>query len=265
MHYDIPLVDLGFGDLNIVISGAEDCAPGHFYGPAVREYYLLHYIIKGEGIFRYRGHEYTLGTRKGFLIYPREITYYEASKTNPWTYIWIGFSGTRAIELLEQIGIDIDQPIINSPECEELFNSIMATSDMKSGRELYLLSILYRIFSILTKNVAIGEKSYARKAAGYISANIGQELKIATISKLLGLDRRYFCQVFKKEYGLSPQQYLVKVRMESAKSLLGNTTLNVSDISRSVGYADALAFSKQFKKYYNYSPTKFRKTVYHTQ
>lgn len=71
--------------------------------------------------------------------------------------------------------------------------------------------------------------------------------------------RTYFETIFKKFTGMTPIGYLTKIRMEKACSLLRNSQLSVGRISNSVGYQDSFYFSKLFKRYYNQSPTQYRK------
>ena len=53
---DTLLDNLHMADINPRICGVEACAPGHSFGPAVREYFLLHYVV--------RGHTGELGSQK---------------------------------------------------------------------------------------------------------------------------------------------------------------------------------------------------------
>ena len=48
---DIVLTNRKFEDINPLFCGTEACEPSHKYGPAVRRYYLLHYVLSGEGVF----------------------------------------------------------------------------------------------------------------------------------------------------------------------------------------------------------------------
>ena len=45
-------------DLNPLIAGEETCAPGHSFGPAVRKYTLIHYVLRGKGVLYARGGEH---------------------------------------------------------------------------------------------------------------------------------------------------------------------------------------------------------------
>ena len=79
--------------LTVYFCGSENCPPRHAYGPAVRPHYLLHVILKGRGIYQYKGQTYALSAGDAFLIPPAEVTYYQADEREPWSYAWVGFDG----------------------------------------------------------------------------------------------------------------------------------------------------------------------------
>ena len=60
--------------LTVYFCGSENCPPRHAYGPAVRPHYLLHVILKGRGIYQYKGQTYALSAGDAFLIPPAEVT-----------------------------------------------------------------------------------------------------------------------------------------------------------------------------------------------
>lgn len=248
----------GFSDLSIVLAGSHHCPPGHSYGPAVRNYYLIHFITSGKGVFRTADKEYLLEKHQGFLICPNEINYYEADLHDPWSYSWIGFKGLSASYLLDRAGLQPDHPIFYEPEVQNIFSSIGKCSELKSGKELYLLSILYAFFALLSKNTPQKRISYAIQASEFILANLDNEIHISDVASHLGIDRRYLSQLFRREYQMSPQQFIISHRMERAKFLLKNTSLNIQQVAASVGYNDALGFSRIFHKYTGMSPSCYK-------
>ena len=86
--------------LTVYFCGSENCPPRHAYGPAVRPHYLLHVILKGRGIYQYKGQTYALSAGDAFLIPPAEVTYYQADEREPWSYAWVGFDGKAVPEIL---------------------------------------------------------------------------------------------------------------------------------------------------------------------
>ena len=102
---DTLLDNLHMADINPRICGVEACAPGHSFGPAGREYFLLHYVVRGKGIFRRGKREYTLQAGEIFVIRPGEVTYYEADMRDPWEYMWVAFDGFDVLEILRRTGL----------------------------------------------------------------------------------------------------------------------------------------------------------------
>lgn len=260
MSLNLNLINMGLEDVNPIVCGYEECEKLHSHGPAVREYYLIHYIVKGYGIFECRGKRYELKEGQFFLIYPHEVTYYKASDNQPWTYIWIGFSGRLPEQFFKQVGLSPDLPVFNLPSAELIFKNMIETKNSNNS-ELLLTACLYSFFcellgSIKDNNTVAG--NYSKRAIDYINANYIVYITIGEIAQVLGLDRRYFCRIFKSETGFTPQEYLINLRMEKAKGLLLNKPYSVADIARSVGYEDMYNFSKMFKKHYGVSPLNFR-------
>ena len=74
----------------------------------------------------------------------------------------------------------------------------------------------------------------------------------------------YLRRIFKKEIGMSPLEYMTSLRMKNAERLLTTLWMNgcaVSEIAHMCGYANALYFSRVFKKYYGCSPTLFLQNI----
>jgi hypothetical protein len=80
-------------ELDMVQFGTESCAPGHSFGPAVRDHWLIHYVLEGCGRFSAEGREYTLGKGDGFLICPNRITWYGADWKPPGATPGLAFPG----------------------------------------------------------------------------------------------------------------------------------------------------------------------------
>ena len=94
--FSFPLENKHFSDFSPRDFGYQKCEPSHTFGPAIRDYYLVHYIEKGTGTFKNAHSEYKLKSGDAFLIRPDEVTVYTADEKNPWSYIWVGFTGDMA-------------------------------------------------------------------------------------------------------------------------------------------------------------------------
>ncbi|USB33518.1 AraC family transcriptional regulator [Paenibacillus sp. YPG26] len=256
-------------ELYLTQFGVEDCIPGHYYGPAVREHYLLHYILDGEGIFEVGGSRYHLRRGQGFLICPNVVTYYEADAAAPWSYCWVGFSGTQAELLLKQAGLTMGSPILQYDRDDMIYQYVrwMAESkDYLKAREARLTGLLYSMLSLIVEFGPVVSPSegdsltemYVEKVTDFIEMNYAQKITIEDIAHFIGLNRSYLGSLFKQRMNTSIQEYLVRYRINKACEMMDNAELSIGDISRSVGYSDPLLFSKVFKKLKGLSPKHYR-------
>lgn len=259
-------------ELKLFYCGSEICAPGHSWGPALKDHYKFLYIHRGKGIFRVGEHTYHLGPGDGFLLSPDVVAYYRADEEDPWTYSWIAFDGLNAELYLTRARLSAYQPIFRSrqPEAVELcFRQIYDACRMNGSTDTRLLSNLYGFLSILIEEATTGHPEpksenaqdlYVKKALEFVHINYSQTVTIAEMADWIGLERKYLSKLFKSATGLSPQDYLIHFRLNKACELMKNPSLSIGEIAYSVGYKDQLLFSKMFKKLKGVSPTEYRKS-----
>ncbi len=101
-------------------------------------------------------------------------------------------------------------------------------------------------------------EGYIEKTERYICENLHLPIKIDDIAASLSISRGYLRNLFYKHRGMSPQEYLMKLRIERAKELLSQGVLSVTEVAAAVGYSDLLGFSRIFKKHTGYSPSAYR-------
>lgn len=232
--------------------GFQNCAPGYGFGPTVRPFWLLHYVISGTGIFTRSGTTYKIVPGEIFVIPPGIETYYEADRENPWHYIWIGF------EYAEDMPQVFHTPVLRIPGAGEIFEEMRRCRDMENGRSAFLNS---RIWMLIAKALESGKKSldYIDKALNYISTSYMQDISVDSLAKQLNLDRCYFSTLFKERLGVSPGKYITNYRLEKAVELMILQGESVSVAAMSVGYLDICHFSKAFKQKYGMSPRAYLK------
>ena len=258
-------------DLNMYRCGIEDCAPGYSWGPALRDHYIIHYILDGKGTYTVNNHTYELTKGQGFLICPNTRIFYQADSQNPWSYGWVGFHGVKAKSYLDMAGISEKNPVFaydKDDSLNKILQMMINTKNLYKSKEIVLLGYLYQFLGMLIENAppscAKPEPSYQnhiKKALEFIAMNYSQKIEISDISSYIGLDRSYLYSLFVKHLNISPKDYLIRFRMQKATELIRNNNLTIGEVSRSVGYDDPLLFSKMFKKIYGQSPSQYRKNL----
>jgi AraC family transcriptional regulator len=86
-------------------------------------------------------------------------------------------------------------------------------------------------------------------------------LSIETLSKSVNLSPSRLRQLFKKETGCSPIQYVKALRMQHAEQLLRKTFLSIKEVAFLCGGKDVSYFVREFKKQYGLTPTEFRARI----
>ncbi|RII36268.1 AraC family transcriptional regulator [Clostridium chromiireducens] len=256
-------------DLVVYQYGMEKCKSAHSFGPAVRDHYLIHFIISGSGVFYVNGKSYSIKENQGFLICPDVITYYEADDEKPWTYAWVGFKGIKAESYLKLADLSQENPIFiceNGEFAKKCFEDMIKATELKYAREIRLQGLLEVFLSELIeeagKHIDISsnyKELYIKKSLQFVETNYSRKFSIAEMADNIGLNKNYFSSIFKENIGVTPQQYVINFRINKACELMNNYSLTISDISRSVGYDDTLGFSKIFKKEKGVSPINYRK------
>lgn len=235
------LTNRHFQDLNPLIAGEEYCAPGHRFGPAVRNYVLIHYVIRGRGTLYARDGAHAVGPGQAFLILPGEVTTYEADKTDPWHYRWLGFDGRLSRDFGRL------SPVFS---LGGLFDPDTDTT------EYALAAVLFRLYAQLL-SPAPGSDSHVGRVKGYIRANYMQPIRVEELAKQMNLDRRYLSRLFKSQTGVSIQEYLVRVRLEESTRLLRQDR-SVRETASLCGYEDVSNYSRMFKRRYGISPAQWK-------
>lgn len=256
-----------YEDLQLFEVGCQKCPPAYGYGPIIRDTYLLHYILNGQGTLHYNNKEYPVSDKQAFIIYPRELTYYQADTANPWNYVWIRFHGAKVPDLLHDAGLTRETPVFvpasPCPELEQCFLDILQQHD----KEYACMGTLYRMFQFMSdttsnkpakKPQADNSLHYIHAVTNYITEKYSEPIRIKEIADYCGLDRSYLCKVFKRATGYTPMEYLILFRIRKARQLLRQTDLPIQHVAYSVGYSDPFAFSKLFKKETGMSPSEYR-------
>ena len=264
---------MNFVDLGLYQFGREDCSPAHSFGPAIRNHYLFHYILRGRGKLMWqdakgREHGAQLRAGQGFLISPGQITTYVADDRNPWEYCWLEFDGLRAKESLEITGLSVNHPVydpVHHEFEEKMRDEMLYIVRNKKEAPLHIIGHLYLFIDALIRSVRDYKPSagkmkdyYIKEALAFIEHNYMDDISVEDMAEGLSLNRSYFGKIFKEAVGKSPQEFLICYRMIKAAELLKLTHYSINEIGYAVGYPNQLHFSRAFKNVYGASPRKWR-------
>ena len=102
-------------------------------------------------------------------------------------------------------------------------------------------------------------KEFVTAAIAYLRKHLQEPVRMADLVRHVGYSRARMFDMFKAQTGLTPNDYLQRLRIEKAQELLRQTKLSVTDIGLTVGFSTGQYFSTVFARYTGVSPTHFRK------
>ncbi len=150
---------------------------------------------------------------------------------------------------------------------ETIFKMINSGKVSGVSHDYYITASIYTLLAILhnKKFIASEENFVDLKLISklipvfrYIHEHYDENLTLDVISSQIGLNKDYFCRLFKKATKTTLTDYLNFVRVTKAEELL-KTNMSMSEISYSVGFSSSSYFNQIFKKYKQYPPLTYRK------
>ena len=255
------IMDYGLTPINPIKCGRQSCPPSYSYGPAVREFWTLHFVISGKGSLINENGVHAVKKDEVFVIRPHEEVTYVADVETPWEYVWIGFSSTKPMPPI----LDA-QDVFRAPYLKALFEAAhkglgFEGENTFGAYEHYLCGIIWQIIGILMyrshKDIGVVD-TYIRPAISMMNNYYSYRITVSDIAEQLHISKGYFSEIFKRETGVSPKKYLNDIRMQRASERLAHGE-SVTDVAMLLGYPDVFAFSRAFKQHYHCSPTEYKK------
>lgn len=102
---------------------------------------------------------------------------------------------------------------------------------------------------------------HINKAIKEMNINYSDSITLGNMADYLGLNKCYFCDLFKKETGKTYSQVLNEIRIKKSLELLLNTNMTILEIALSVGYNNQNYYNMAFKKIMGTTPYKYRNNM----
>ena len=108
-----------------------------------------------------------------------------------------------------------------------------------------------------------GTSDAQREAIARVCAEIarqpGRPYPLPSLAKELHCSADHFARLFRRFQGVTPGEYIIRCRVEAAKTMLRGSSLPVTRLAELLGYRDVYYFSKQFRQRTGQTPTQFRR------
>ena len=95
------------------------------------------------------------------------------------------------------------------------------------------------------------------RAIVYMEQHFARRIELARLAECARLSPTYFCSSFHAATGMTPWEYLIRLRMEKAKQLLRNSDFTVSEIAQRTGFCDASYLTRLFRRHEKMTPRRY--------
>lgn len=163
------------------------------------------------------------------------------------------------MEFIIEVGASIEEIFP-----DKQFNIIEQIQLKKSINEMeeWIKNIYRHILDTIKKNKSSKASKLIEEIKNYISKNFqNDELNIDEIAKNLFINYAHLCFIFKRDTGVTINEYLTEFRIKKAKEYFDSGNTLILDVAGKVGYADANYFGKCFKKFYGLPPSKYIENI----
>ena len=236
--------------------------------PEGRNDYQLLYIAHGKGHFFFNGKE-TIVTKGNMILFrpgePQVYYYYSVDKTEVY---WVHFTGSEVERYLDHYELPNDKNVFFtgiSPDYQWLYNQIIQELQLKRANYEELLRILLRHILLMINRFVKEDHTQGsdafneiERATHYFNENYNKDISIEQYAEEHLMSKNWFIKCFKKIMKVTPMQYILQLRISTAKNLLESSTKNISEIAYAIGYDNPLYFSRLFTKYVGVSPKEYR-------
>lgn len=255
--------------------------------PNIHDNYEMVYMKKGSAVFNISGESVSLSPHNIVIIKPRQWHKFEV-KSPSCEFIVFSFLFDSKKEVINAESIaGLEDFVDNIRELEKksfitlspgpkndvitILRRILRERDKKGDWSDFLVYLLFLELFVHISRIIKQEweentrcrstnlKESLNSAREYILTNYYKDITLSDVAKYVFLSESYFAHCFKDQFGTSPKNYILKVRIEVSKDMLAKTDMKISDIASSVGFLSQQRFNDIFKKMEHMTPLKYRK------
>jgi len=236
--------------------------------PHTHSHMELFYIVGGKGQFLIEDQLHPVSANNLVIINPN-VSHTEVSlNAQPLEYIVLGIEG---VELATGENTDGNYDILDhfeSMEISSCLRNILREMELKNtGYEdicqAYMEILIIRLMrntalAVLTSPQVIPDNRQCAAVKRYIDLHFKESLTLDQLAEEAHMSKYYLSHAFKREYGVSPINYMTHKRIEESKYLLAETDLSLSQIAHLLGFSSLSYFSQVFRRTQSVTPLEYR-------
>ena len=239
--------------------------------PHTHNHTELFFIVSGRGQFLIQNQVFPVGVNNLVIINPNVAHTEDSLNAQPLEYIVLGIEGIELATTENSNGQFCILDHLESVEFSSCLRNILREMELKNtGYEdicqAYMEILIIRLMRTTSLSVQSGPQTVSgnRQCAfvrRYIDLHFKEPLTLEQLSGEAHMNKYYLSHAFKREYGVSPINYMISRRIEESKYLLAETDLSLSHIAQLLGFSSLSYFSQVFRRTQDISPMEYRQST----
>lgn len=266
--------------------------------PSSHEYYELSHVVSGELVYRIKGKTVVVSAGQSMILLPFTEHSYEIPSQNPAEIIsvYFGFASAQTLQrgqsssrirvspasfahFMEYLTGE-EEPQTRADyfllrgkwrrEIADVADRVLRYhGDDNYGKDLLMQALSTELLVFASRalkeeweeslKVRTGRaKELVYVARDFILDNFDRSINVGDVADYVFLSQGYFARAFREELGVSPMNFLLKVRVDKACELLEDEDTKVSSIAMRVGFTSPQRFNAAFRKQMNMTPMEYR-------
>ena len=254
--------------LEVVCGGVERCRHDYAIQRANFPYLGLEFVAEGDGRLTLNGREYALRPGCAFAYGPGVRHAISNVPQRPMLKYYVDFVGEAGRRLLAESALaDWKLVQVASPnEVAELFEALHRSATVQSDFSRRICACLLEALVLKISEQAVStDRSESRafptyqRVARYMEQHVNELKTAEDVARACHINASYLCRLFQRFHHHSPYQFLLRLKMSQAATLLLDEGLRVKETADRLGFGDQFNFSRTFKLVYGVSPEQFVK------
>lgn len=217
---------------------------------------VLEYVESGAGEIYFDGQWQKVCAGDTYIMVAGEDYRYRANADDPWKKYWVNYESDMFSEFLSARGVTTG---VYKVDTKPYFQTLWALANAETVNDALRDAIADHVQKIVKAAALSKQDGSAAVAREYLDASVYKKVDLDEAAAALFVSKSNLIRLFKKAYGVTPYEYVLSVKLETAGLLLKNTQMQVKEIAERLHITDEHYFSTLFRRRFGVSPRAFRK------
>jgi len=228
---------------------------------------ILQWTHSGEGIFEGKEGRFRVSADHAFIaIVPEQSTYYYPPEhREPWVFSWLNFYGSLACDLFLKFKTEFGPvvPLVARGAAAASLRRLLTKSARIESSDRFQTSLQAYTFLLEWWREALQpphqREDRLKHALRFSKEHFREPLGVKELANEAGMSREHFSRIFTERTGESPSEYLQRLRMNEATTLVQETDLPLREIAMRSGFYSERHLMRTFQRVHGLAPSQYRK------